>query len=193
MNKSEIARDVGVSVKAIGDWVSVLQISGQIAQLEPWFINISKRVVKTPKIYFSDCGLLRFLLNLTEETLPSSQMLGAVRETLVFSELRKRSSFIDAPVDIWFYRDQRSREIDFILDKGSELSFIEAKWQEHPADRDAKIIHIISTELLQSNTPWKPGQHYVVGTPPNTYDISDGVTAIGIANIDRMLSLTAES
>jgi uncharacterized protein len=192
LNKSEVARDVGVSVKAIGDWISVLQTSGQIALLEPWFTNISKRVVKTPKIYFCDCGLLCFLLNLTEETLPSSRMLGAVWETLVFSELRKRSSFIDVPVDIWFYRDQRSREIDFILDRGSELSFIEAKWQEHPVDRDAKTIHIVSAELLQSNSPWKPGHHYVVGTPPNAYDISDGITAIGIANIDRTLSPVAE-
>ena len=122
LNKSDVARDVGVSVKAIGDWLSVLQTSGQISLLEPWFTNIAKRMVKTPKIYLRDSGLMCYLLNLITETLPTSPLLGGVWETFVFSEPRKRVSFQDKPISVWFYRDQRAREIDFVLDSGSRLS-----------------------------------------------------------------------
>ena len=122
LNKSDVARDVGVSVKAIGDWLSVLQTSGQISLLEPWFTNIAKRMVKTPKIYLRDSGLMCYLLNLTTETLPTSPLRGGVWETFVFSEPRKRVSFQDKPISVWFYRDQRAREIDFVLDSGSRLS-----------------------------------------------------------------------
>ena len=183
LNKSDLSRDVGVSVKAIGDWLSVLQTSGQISLLEPWFTNIAKRVVKTPKIYLRDSGLLCYLLNLTPETLPSSPMLGAVWETFVYSELRKRVSFQDKPIGMWFYRDQRAREIDFVLDSGSRLSYLEAKWTEHPDKRDTKSIVAVSNELEESKTPWAPGQHYVIGTPANRYPIGGDVSAIDISQL----------
>ena len=187
LNKSDVARDVGVSVKAIGDWLSVLQTSGQVSLLEPWFTNITKRVVKTPKIYLRDCGLMCYLLNLTAETLPSSPLLGSVWETFIFAELRKRVSFQDKPISIWFYRDQRAREIDFIVDSEGLLSFVEVKWQEHPAKKDLRSIDAVSAELAQSNSPWKPGHHYVVGTAANSYDISHEITAIPITDIGRTL------
>ena len=89
LNKTEVARDVGVSIKAIGDWVSVLEASGQIVLLEPWFSNFGKRIVKTPKVYFRDSGLLCFLLGLDENSLAGSPFLGPVWESFVFSEMRK--------------------------------------------------------------------------------------------------------
>ena len=183
LNKSDLARDVGVSVKAVGDWLGVLQASGQIAVLEPWFTNIAKRMVKTPKVFFRDSGLLCYLLNLTTATLPTSPLLGALWETFVFAELRKLVSLQDEPATLWFYRDQRAREIDFVIDSGGRLSFIEAKWQEHPRNHDARTIHAVSRELAHSNLPWKPGRHLVIGTPANRYDLAEDVTALGIADL----------
>lgn len=188
LNKSDVARDVGVSVKAIGDWISVLQTSGQIFLLEPWFTNISKRVVKTPKLYFADSGLVCYLLNLTEQTLLSSPLLGPIWETFIYAELRKRISFCNEPVSLWFYRDQRSREIDFIIDTGGQLSFLEVKWSEHPADDDAKTIRAVSQELADSGSAWSPGRHFVLGTPGNSYDLRAGVSAIGLSDLDRVIS-----
>ena len=187
LNKSDLARDVGVSVKAVGDWIGVLQASGQIAVLEPWFTNIAKRMVKTPKIFFRDSGLLCYLLNLTTATLPTSPLLGALWETFVFAELRKLVSLQDEPATLWFYRDQRAREIDFVIDSGGRLSFIEAKWQEHPRNHDARTIHAVSRELAHSNLPWKPGRHLVIGTPANRYDLAEDVTALGIADLSEEL------
>lgn len=89
LNKTEVARDVGVSIKAIGDWVSVLEASGQIVLLEPWFSSFGKRIVKTPKVYFRDSGLLCFLLGLDENSLAGSPFLGPAWESFVFSEMRK--------------------------------------------------------------------------------------------------------
>lgn len=187
LNKSDLARDLGVSVKAVGDWIGVLQASGQIAVLEPWFTNIAKRMVKTPKIFFRDSGLLCYLLNLTVATLPTSSLLGAVWETFVFAELHKLVSLRDEPATLWFYRDQRAREIDFVIDSGGRLSFIEAKWQEHPRTDDARTMHAVSRELAHSDVPWKPGRHLVIGTPANRYDLSDDVTALGVADLSEAL------
>lgn len=178
---------MGVSVKAIGDWISVLQASGQIALLEPWYTNFAKRVVKTPKVYFADSGLLCYLLNLTERTLASSPLLGAVWETFVFAELRKRLSFVERPVDLWFYRDQRAREIDFIVDTGGRLSFLEVKWRERPTDDDARTIRAVSRELAESGIPWQPGRHFVLGTPERPYDLASGVETISIMELDRVI------
>ena len=114
LNKTEVARDVGVSVKAVGDWVSVLEASGQIVLLELWFSNFGKRIVKTPKVYFRDSGLLCFLLGLDERSLPGSPFLGSVWESFVFAEMRKIVASLGDPTRFWFCRDQGDREIDFL-------------------------------------------------------------------------------
>jgi predicted AAA+ superfamily ATPase len=188
LNKSDVARDVGVSVKAIGDWLSVLQASGQIVLLEPWFTNITKRMVKTPKVYFRDSGLLCFLLNLTEQSVLASPLLGAVWETIVFSELRKLNAALAEPVNFWYYRDQRSREIDFILEAGGKLSFVEAKWQEQPGKREANTMLEISQELDHGQAQWRSGPHFIVGTPSNRFSVTEGIDATGVNDIPAILA-----
>ena len=105
LNKSEVARDTGISVKAAGDWLNVLEASNQISLLEPWFQNFSKRVIKSPKFYFCDSGLLCFLLGIKETDISSSPFKGQIWETFVFSELRKIGRTITAAPAFWFYRD----------------------------------------------------------------------------------------
>jgi predicted AAA+ superfamily ATPase len=187
LNKSDVARDVGVSVKAIGDWVSVLQASGQIILLEPWFASLGKRMVKTPKLYFRDSGLLCFLLNIEDGDLPGSPALGAIWETFLFSELRKLNATLAKPMSFWYYRDQRAREIDFVLERGGRLSFIECKWQENPGKDDARHIHAVQEDLAKSNSTWRPGSHWVLGTPMATYSLGPGITAGALRDLPRAL------
>jgi predicted AAA+ superfamily ATPase len=78
LNKTELAREVGVSQKTITDWLSVLEASNQIALLEPYFGNVGKRLVKTPRLFFCDPGLLCFLLGLSGDSLPSYHGLGHI-------------------------------------------------------------------------------------------------------------------
>ena len=189
LNKSDIARDVGVSVKAVGDWLSVLQASGQIIMLEPWFSNIGKRMVKTPKVYFRDSGLLCFLLNLDKESLSKSPSLGAVWETFLFAEMRKLNAVLAAPVNMWYYRDQRAREIDFVLERGGRLSFVECKWQEHPSRDDARHLLAVHADLLLAGSSWRPGDHYVIGTPAASYPIASGIAAGALRDLPRVLAM----
>jgi predicted AAA+ superfamily ATPase len=189
LNKSDIARDVGVSIKAVGDWLRVLQASGQIVMLEPWFSNIGKRVVKTPKVYFRDSGLLCFLLNIDEESLAKSSCLGAVWETFLFAEMRKLNAVLAAPVNIWYYRDQRAREIDFVIERGGRLSFVECKWQEHPSHDDARHLLAVHADLLLAGSSWQPGDHYVIGTPAASYPIASGVAAGALRDLPRVLAM----
>ena len=175
LNKTDIAKDVGVSVKAVQDWLSVLSASGQVIILEPWFANISKRIVKSPKVYFRDSGLLCFLLGLDESSLPSSSLLGAVWETFIFAEMRKLNPILKRPVNFWYYRDQRAREIDFVVESGGRLSFLEAKWTERPDKSDAGTMVAIADELSASGSSWKAGSRQVVCRTPSAFPL-DGVT-----------------
>lgn len=185
LNKSDIARDIGVSAKTIGEWLSVLATSGQIAVLKPWFVNLGKRIVKTPKVYFRDTGLLCFLLNLTPDTLVNSPFLGAVWETLLYAELRKRAELSEHPSGLWYYRDQRSREIDFVVESAGRLNLIEAKWHEHPTAADARWINAVDRDIRATTGPWRPGNHYVVGRPADPFPITEGIEAIRVSDLDR--------
>lgn len=186
LNKSDLAKDVGVSVKAIGDWISVLQASGQIILLEPWFSSFGKRLVRSPKVYFRDSGLLSFLLGVDELTLDSSPFCGAIWETFLFAELRKTPAYREGRGRIWFYRDQYAREVDFILEDRGTLSFAEAKWTEHPDDRDARTMRAVYEELNSSFSPWKPGARYILCRTDHTFPLKDGTQAIAPESVHTL-------
>ena len=188
LNKSHLARDVGVSAKAVGDWLSVLETSGQIALLEPWHANFGKRLARTPKVYFRDTGLLCFLLNIDEAALPGSPFLGAIWETFVFAEMRKLGAAAATPPRLWTYRDRAAREIDFVLDRGGQLGFVECKWGERPGRKEARTIRKIDAELAASSSPWRPGRHYVIGRPDAQYDIAQGVRASRVRDLPAIVA-----
>lgn len=187
LNKSEIAKDVGVSIKAIGDWVSVLETSNQIVLLEPWFQNFSKRIVKSPKIFFCDTGLLCFLLGVSEESFSHSPFAGTLFEAFCFAEMRKLNRYRKNPARFWYYRDQRAREIDFILESNGKLSFIECKFRELVQAKDTAAMRAIRLELENSKSPYRPSErNYVLANVPGEYPmdkIFSAVRPLGIGGI----------
>lgn len=187
LNKSDIAKDVGVSPKAINDWIAVLEASNQVALLEPYFQNIAKRSVKSPKVYLGDSGLLCHLLNLDATTLLGSPYLGAVWETLLFAEMRKQISAGALRCDVYYYRDQRAREVDFVLDSGGRLAFVEAKWTEHPEADDARTITALDAELRASQLRTRPGKHAILCRTPNAYPIDERTTALPHTQLGDLL------
>lgn len=131
LNYSEISKEVGVSVNTIKSWVNALEISGLIILLSPYYNNLGKRMIKTPKIYFCDNGLVASLLNITSrEALYNSLYLGNLWENLVFTEFLKEGFL--AGKNIFFFRDQNGVEIDFVIEKEGEIFLIEAKASERP-------------------------------------------------------------
>lgn len=182
LNKSEVAKDVGVSVKAIGDWVSVLEASNQITLLEPYYQNISKRIIKSPKVYFNEVGLLCYLLRLTPQNLANSPFIGAVWETFLFAELRKKNRYLESPYNLFYYRDQRAKEVDFFLERGGEITLMEAKWSETVAAGDAKNIIKLHDEIATANLPIRNASHYILAPVSNSYPIAEGIHAVNITD-----------
>lgn len=146
LNKSDVGRDCQIDNKSLDSYISILNNTYQILQLKPYFNNQLKRLVKMPKVYMLDSGILCHLLKISQVSeLQASEQRGAVYETFVLSELVKATSYANQPVDLSFYRTNDGREVDFILDNGRALVLIEVKAAYSVTDSDFKHIrHFIS-------------------------------------------------
>lgn len=118
LNYTDVANEVGIAVNTIKSWVSILVSSNIVYLLQPYFSNLNKRIVKTPKIYFLDTGLCSYLTNWeTPKTLESGAMSGAMFETFVVSEIIKSYVHNAKTPNIYYYRDKDKKEIDVIIAK----------------------------------------------------------------------------
>lgn len=147
LNKSDLARDVGVSVSTTTQWLSVLEAAGLILILEPWFENVTKRLVKTPKLYFTDVGLLCFLLGLDARALGSFSARGALWETAVLGELLKWREAHHPEAKIWFYRDRDGVEADFVVEQGGRRLALDAKLAELPGRDEGRGLLVAAAKL----------------------------------------------
>ena len=152
LNKTELSKEVGISNRTVTEWLNVLQASNQITLLEPYFANVGKRLVKTPKLYFNDVGLLCFLLGLNQDSVTDSYLVGSIWETFLFSELRKYLSAAAPEASVRFYQDQ-SREVDFVIEKDARMTLAEAKWKELPGRRDFRQMLAVQPLLRAARLP----------------------------------------
>jgi predicted AAA+ superfamily ATPase len=147
LNKAELARDVGISPPTANEWLSVLQASNKVFLLEPWFSNRTRSLVKSPKLYWCDTGFLCFLIGIrTAEDLTRSPMVGAIWESFVCGELRKRLAFAGLDPAFYFWRD-RAREVDFVLHRGGRFELFEAKWPPEPSAKDGAGLRNVAEQL----------------------------------------------
>lgn len=127
INYTDISNDVGVSDVTIRKWMHALQISGLVYFLPPFYSNIGKRLTKSAKVFFADHGLVCYLLGIKDLAGWNSHIhRGNLWENLVFMELIK-TTHLRPGTNLFFYRDQNGVEIDFIVETGNTLCFIEAK------------------------------------------------------------------
>ena len=127
-NSSEIASQLGVDSKTITSWLSVLQASYLVTLLPPYFENISKRLVKSPKLYFNDPGLACFLLDIeSPRQLERDKMRGAIFENYVVMEVIKHRYNQGLLNGVYFYRDSNQNEVDILLKEEGEITAIEVK------------------------------------------------------------------
>lgn len=135
VNSDAIARDVGVTVKTIQEWTSILESSGVICLLRPYENNITNRTVKTPKVYFMDTGLVCYLVGWTSpQVAMNGAMSGSLFENFVISEIIK--SYYNSGHDtqnLYFYRDKDKKEIDLVIEKDGILYPIEIKKTSRPS------------------------------------------------------------
>lgn len=127
-NASNLSNDTGVSVHTIQSWMSVLQASYIVFLLPPWFGNINKRLIKSPKLYFHDVGLASYLLDIeTESQLDRDPLRGTLFENLIISELLKRRFNRGLDSNLYYYRDRHGFEIDTIAGIRDSLELYEIK------------------------------------------------------------------
>ncbi|MFP4363899.1 MAG: ATP-binding protein [Spirochaetia bacterium] len=128
LNLTSLANNCGVSHPTIKHWISILETSYLIKLVRPYHKNFNKRLVKSPKLYFIDTGLLCYLLGITNPLqIETHPLRGEIFETFVYSELLKTRLNRGAQDDIYFFRDNTGHEIDFIFDRGQEIDAIEVK------------------------------------------------------------------
>lgn len=128
LNLSDMARDIGISVTTAKRWLSALEASYQVYLLYPYYRNIGKRIVKSPKMYFNDTGLASYLLGLhTKETLINSPHFGALFETLIITDFWKRFLHHGESPTLYYLRTRDGLEVDLVLEINTRLHLFEIK------------------------------------------------------------------
>jgi hypothetical protein len=127
LKQSDIARDAGLSQATAGRYINILEETSLISKVRPYSRNVSKRLIKAPKVVVTDPGLAAALAGITSSSAISEQFLGALLESYVFLNLTARASLMDG--DVMYFRTQggREREVDFVLEKGKRILAVEVK------------------------------------------------------------------
>jgi len=154
LNMADIARDADINQKQAKNWMRILETLGIIFYLQPYSNNMLKRLVKTPKVYFYDSGLVSYLTKWSSpETLESGAMSGAILENYVVAEVRKTYLNCGKEPFMYYYRDKDAKEIDIVLEHDGVLNPIEIKKTANPGSELTRVFHL----LEQASTPRSKG------------------------------------
>ena len=179
MNLTDVARDLGVAVNTIKAWLSVLEATYQVIVLRPYFANVGKRLVKTPKVYFTDVGTLCYLAGLKDpEHAASGPMGGAIMETAVLSEIVKTLTHRGIDPQVWFWRTLSGTEVDFVVEAAGRLVPIEVKLSATPRPGMAAAVRTFQGDMKSAAM-----QGYVVHPGDMRLPLGSGVTALPFADL----------
>jgi predicted AAA+ superfamily ATPase len=179
LNLTELARDVGIAGTTARDWLSVLEASGQVALLEPYFNNATRRLIKTPKLYFRDSGLLCFLLGVeSPAALASSPLSGAVWETFVLGQILRARTATGSAGQVFFWRDAHGVEVDFLIEQNARVRLIEAKWAETLTDPRALKPLLTVRDLFGDRAA---PEHWIASRTPHPHAFP-GVPGVRLIN-----------
>ena len=125
LNKSDLANDAGISLPTLNNYLTMLNMIYQVSLVQSYSSNISKRFIKSPKLYMNDSGVLSHILNITNiEELLCSNKKGDIVETFVYAELQKHISYSLTLPKLYHYRTNDKKEIDFIVEKANKINDI---------------------------------------------------------------------
>lgn len=144
LNMSDLARDADISVTTAKRWLSILEVSGIVYLLEPYHSNITKRLIKAPKLYFLDTGLCAYLTEWSSpETLEAGAMSGAILETYMFTEILKSYWHNGKHAPLYYYRDKDKKEIDLLIIQDEIIYPLEFKKTAAPDKNATKNFHLL--------------------------------------------------
>jgi predicted AAA+ superfamily ATPase len=180
LNRSELAAPLGVSVPTISEWLGVLETTGHVLLVPPYFENLGKRLIKSPKVYWVDAGLLCFLLGIeTQRQLEQSPFLGAVFEGFVAAEIVKNQVNAGRARELYFFRDQQGLEVDFIAPgPGATVRLIEVKWTKTVTPATAAPLRRLAAAMPSRRTESLIVHRAPRG--PTIATVAEGVKAVGV-------------
>ena len=179
LNLTGVARDIGVAVNTIRAWLSVLEATYQVIVLRPYFANVGKRLVKTPKVYFTDVGTLCHLAGLRDaEHAASGPLGGAIMETAVLSEIVKTAAHRGLTPQVYFWRTLAGTEVDIVVEADGKLVPIEVKLSATPRPGMAASIRTLQKDLGPEALPG-----YVVHPGDFRLPLGQGVTALPFSDL----------
>ncbi|MDR3491926.1 MAG: ATP-binding protein [Gammaproteobacteria bacterium] len=152
LNKESLGNDLGISAKTVHEWLSILEASFVIFQLQPYFENFGKRVIKSPKLYFTDVGMLVYLLDIENiSQLARDPLRGFMVENLVILELMKSRLNHGMEPKLYYFRDNHQHEVDVIVKHSNQLIPVEIKATQtfHPGLlKGIQYYHSLSPEKI---------------------------------------------
>lgn len=179
LSLTDLSRDLGIALNTAKAWISVLEAGYQIFVLRPYFANIGKRLVKSPKVYFTDVGTLCHLTGLKDpEHAAAGPLAGAIMETAVVSEIVKTLTHQGIDPQIYFWRTSAGTEVDVVLETRGKLVPIEVKLSATPKPAMASSIFSFRRDFAERAAPG-----YVVHPGSITLPLGEGVKAIPFAEL----------
>ena len=179
LNITDLARDLGVAVNTAKAWLSVLEATYQVTVLRPYFANVGKRLVKTPKVYFTDVGTLCYFAGLKNPAhAASGPMGGAIMETAVLSEIIKTLTHRGIDPQVYFWRTVAGTEVDIVVEAGARLVPIEVKLSATPRPSMASGV-----KTFQRDFGDKALEGYVVHPGDITLSLGSGITALPFSEL----------
>ncbi len=184
LNKTDLAAPLGVSVPTITEWLNALEVTGQILLVPPFYENFSKRLIKSPKVYFVDSGLACHLLGIgSVAALQKSTFHGPLFEGFVAAEIAKQQVNRGGRVEIYCFRDQQGFEVDFIVPRGTRrLALLEVKASRTPTPAMAQPIARLATSIKGYRTE-QLVVHGGAETSVAAGALSPGVSAVTLAEL----------
>lgn len=178
LNFSKLAVDARISVSTAREWLHLLEATYQVFLLRPYYRNLGKRQIKTPKLYFRDTGLACHLAGWrTAETAASGAMAGQLLECYVVSELLKSYQHRGRQAPIWFYRTKDKQEVDLVIEEDGRLFPMEVKLTASPDRRDLRGIAALE------RTGAELGQGALVCLVEEPFALSRAVEALPVSSL----------
>jgi predicted AAA+ superfamily ATPase len=175
LNYSDLARDTGIAVSTAREWLHLLETTHVVTLLRPYFKNLTKRQIKTPKLYFTDTGLVAYLTGWrSAETAASGAMAGALFECYVLAEILKSYWHRGREAPIWYFRTKEKKEVDLVIEEDGLLFPVEVKLTASPSRK-----HLTGISSLQA-TGASLGRAALVCLVRESVPLADAIDAVPI-------------
>jgi hypothetical protein len=189
LNKTDLAAPLGVTVPTIGEWLQVLEITGQVILVPPYFENFGKRLTKTPKVYLGDSGMVCHLLGIASQAeLDRSPFLGPLWEGFVAAEILKSQVNQGRTKELYHFRDQQGLEVDFLFPHGGGLWMVECKAARTVQPGMARPMTSLRGAMGARTGVRLSVVHRASPNQPSTHALAPGIEALTIEEFVQQLA-----